>query len=73
MLLPTQKFTFKWGLAFAKKNPVEVSSNDPVHKVGDTPGTTTSATANILKDNLAELRNANLSTFKITIAPFIVQ
>lgn len=69
----TQTFKFKWGLAFAEKNPVEVSSTDRVHKVGDTSGTTTSATANILKDNLAELRNANLSTFKITIAPFIVQ
>ena len=69
----TQTFKFKWGLAFAEKNPVEVSSTDQVHKVGDTSGTTTSATANILKDNLAELRNANLSTFKITIAPFIVQ
>lgn len=69
----TQKFKFKWGLAFAKKNPVEVSSSDQVHKVGDTSGKTTPATADILKDNLAALRTAGLSTFKITIAPYIFE
>lgn len=68
-----QKFEFKWGLAFANKNPVEVSSNDDVYKVGDTPGKATKADADILKSNLATLKSANLSTFKITIAPFIVE
>ncbi len=67
----SQKFKFNWGLAFANKNPVEVSSTDNVHKVGDS-AETTKATADILKDNLTALRSANLSTFKITIAPFIV-
>lgn len=68
----TQTFKFKWGLAFANKNPVEVSSKDVVHKVGDSVETTT-ATADILKDNLAALRTAGLSTFKITIAPYIFE
>ena len=67
----TQTFKFKWGLAFANKNPVEVSLNDDVYKVGDTSGKTTKADADILKANLAALKSANLSTFKITIAPYI--
>lgn len=67
----TQKFTFKWGLAFAKKNPVEVASSDDVHEVGSSTETT-KATANILKANLGSLRSAGLSAFKITLAPFIV-
>lgn len=67
----TQTFEFKWGLAFANKNPVEVSLNDDVYKVGDTSGKTTNADADILKANLAALKSANLSTFKITIAPYI--
>lgn len=67
----TQTFKFQWGLAFANKNPVEVASSDDIHEVGSSTETT-KATANILKANLASLKSAGLSTFKITIAPFIV-
>lgn len=66
----TQTFKFKWGLAFANKNPVEVASSDDIHEVSSSTETT-KATADILKTNLASLKSAGLSTFKITIAPFI--
>ena len=67
----TQTFKFKWGLAFANKNPVEVASSNDIHEVGSSTETT-KATADILRANLASLKSAGLSTFKITIAPFIV-
>lgn len=65
----SQKFTFSWGLAFANKNPVEVTNSDKIYTQDDT-GTeaTTKATIDNLTANTKEMKALELSTFKVILS-----
>lgn len=65
----SQKFTFTWGLAFANKNPVEVTVNDNIYANNQTDGTTTvEATSESLTANTRAMKGLNLSTFKVVLS-----
>ncbi len=65
----TQKFDFSWGLAFANKNPVEVTANDAIYPQDGTDGTTTvAATLENLTANTKAMKSLGLSTFKVTLS-----
>ncbi len=65
----SQTFTFSWGLAFANKNPVEVTSADKIYTQDATDGTTTTtATLNNLTANTKAMKGLELSTFKVVLS-----
>ncbi len=65
----TQKFTFSWGLAFANKNPVEVTNKDKIYTQDATDGTTTTdATIDTLVANTKAMKALELSAFKVILS-----
>ncbi len=60
----TQTFTFAWGEAFAKKNPVAVTTSDSIYTG------TSSETANVtnLSKNTTAMKSLGLSTFKVILS-----
>lgn len=66
----TQKFTFSWGEAFAKKNPVEVSSSDSIYTYSTTTskGSTANATVDTLTANTKGLNSLSLSNFNVILS-----
>ncbi len=71
----TQTFTFKWGLAFASKNPSEVLANDKIHDSNkDANASPVGANVDILKTNIEALRTLqkDLNNFTVVLQPKIV-
>ncbi len=65
----SQTFTFSWGLAFAKKNPVEVTASDKIYANNATDGTTTTAaTIDNLTVNTKAMKNLELSKFNVILS-----
>lgn len=64
----TQVFSFSWGEAFNKKNPVEVSSTDPIYSYSSTSGSKANATIETLTANTKGLKNLNLSSFNVILS-----
>ncbi len=65
----SQTFTFSWGLAFANKNPVEVTGADEIYTQGATDGTTTTtATLDNLTANTKKMKELGLGTFKVILS-----
>lgn len=66
----SQTFTFSWGDAFAKKNPVEVSSSDFIYSYSGTTSTGTSAKATVesLTTNTKGLKSLGLSKFSVILS-----
>ena len=61
----TQKFTFSWGLAFANKNPVEVTASDSIYTQDSE---TKAATIETLTANTKAMKDLNLTTFKVILS-----
>lgn len=61
----TQTFTFTWGEAFAKKNPVAVTKADTIYTQSNTSAT---ATLDTLTANTKAMKSLGLSTFKVTLS-----
>lgn len=64
----TQAFSFSWGEAFAKKNPVEVSSSDSIYSYSGSAGSSANATIETLTANTKGLKNLNLSSFNVILS-----
>ena len=64
----TQVFSFSWGEAFNKKNPVEVSSTDPIYSYSSTLSSKANATIETLTANTKGLKNLNLSSFNVILS-----
>lgn len=65
----SQKFTFSWGLAFANKNPVEVTGSDKIYTQTDTgDSTNTAATLELLTANTRAMKNLGLENFKVILS-----
>ena len=64
----TQVFSFSWGEAFNKKNPVEVSSTDSIYSYTGTSGSNAKATIETLTANTKGLKNLNLSSFNVILS-----
>ncbi len=65
----SQTFTFSWGLAFANKNPVEVTSADKIYTQDATDGTTTTtATLDNLTANTKKMKELGLGKFKVILS-----
>ncbi len=60
----TQAFTFAWGEAFAKKNPVAVTTSDSIW----TGTSNETADATNLPKNTTAMKSLNLSTFKVILS-----
>ena len=65
----TQTFTFTWGTAFAEMNPSQVTAQEEVYDI--TNKKMTKASAEILKNNLKTLKDADLPQFKVTLVPSV--
>lgn len=59
-----QVFTFSWGEAFKKKNPVAVSPSDSIYTYS-TSGSTANATVETLTANTKGLKSLELSSFNV--------
>lgn len=64
-----QTFTFAWGTAFAGMNPSQVTSTNTVFDI--TTKESTTASLEILKNNLKVLKDTTLPQFKVTLVPSI--
>lgn len=66
----TQVFSFSWGDAFNKKNPVEVSSSDLIYSYSgtETSGSSAKATIETLTANTKGLKNLSLSSFNVILS-----
>ncbi len=60
-----QTFTFTWGDAFAKKNPVAVTASDDIYTQSST---TEKAKLETLTANTKAMKTLGLSTFKVTLS-----
>ncbi len=60
----TQTFTFAWGEAFAKMNPVAVTATDDIY----TGSTTGKATLETLSANTKAMKKLELSSFKVILS-----
>ena len=64
----TQVFSFSWGEAFNKKNPVEVSSTDSIYSYSGTSGSNANATIETLTANTKGLKSLDLSSFNVILS-----
>ena len=64
----TQVFSFSWGEAFNKKNPVEVSSTDSIYSYSGTSDSKANATIETLTANTKGLKSLDLSSFNVILS-----